>query len=444
VKRQAATPKGIQRRIQDLELGRVRDPRQKAKVKYRLSALLAALVASMATMARSLREVEDRSEQIAHKRDLWLGISHRIADNTFGKVLPRLSFKALVKRLHAAVKAEKRRGNLEPIRLPIRTAAIDGKNVATLRWYDLCRVLDLDPSKTTPKQVKRRLEKEYPNLQFCNPRDGRPYALARVHTVTLISSAAGCCIHQRPIEGATNEIGAMPAVLKELRSAYGRTGLVEMLTTDAGNTSLGVATRIVDELRWHYFCQIKSEHGEVYREAERALGRRRAPAFEYADNQNGYTVTYRVWCYDLGDDGWLSWTHGRQLVRVQRVAEHPTTGAKTVGNRYYVTSKTPEELKPEHALAVSRGHWRCEEETHWTADAMLREDRRQLAWSRHPNGVFVVSLLRMMALNILAVARKLSRIGDREEAPTWHQVALHFLLVLCEPTLCTKAFDDIE
>ena len=139
----------------------------------------------------------------------------------------------------------------------------------------------------------------------------------------------------------------------------------------------------------------------------------------------------------------MNWTHARQLVRVQRIAEHPTTGKKTVGNRYYVTSKSPGELESENALSISRGHWRCEEETHWTADAMLLEDRRQLAWSRHPNGVFIVSLLRMMALNILAVARKLSRLGDREETPTWHQVAEHFLLQLCATTLRTEDFDDI-
>ena len=362
---------------------------------------------------------------------------------TFGKVLPRLSFRALVTRLHAAVKAEKRRGNFEPTRLPIRTAAIDGKNVATLHWFDLCRVLDLAPDEATHGQVKHRLEKRFPNLQLCKPKNGKPYALARVHTVTLISSAASCCIHQRPIEGTTNEIGAMPALLKELRAAYGRTGLVEMLTTDAGNTSLGVATFFVGELHWEYFFQFKSEIGELFRVAERALGRRRVAAFEYADNQNGYTVTYRVWCHDLSDHGWLNWTHARQLVRVQRIAEHPTTGKKTVGNRYYVTSKSPGELESENALSISRGHWRCEEETHWTADAMLLEDRRQLAWSRHPNGVFIVSLLRMMALNILAVARKLTRLGDREETPTWHQVAEHFLLQLCATTLRTEDFDDI-
>ena len=444
MKRQAATPKGIERRIRDLGFDRVEDPRRRASVKHQLPTVLATLVAAVVTMARSLREVEDRSEQIACKQSSWLGINGRIADNTFGKVLARLQVGQLVTRLHAAVKAEMRRGNLAPTMLPIGTAAIDGKNVATLHWYDLCRVLALEPDKATSSQVKRHIKKRFPNLQFCRPKQGMPYALARVHTVTLISSTAGCCIHQRPIEGATNEVGAMPSLLAELHAAYGRTNLVEMLTTDAGNTSLAVATTIVDQMHWHYFSQFKGEHGELYKEAYRVLGRRpedRAD-FGYSDNQNGSTVTYHVWCHDLGSDGWLDWTHARQLVRVQRVAEHPLTGHKTVGNRYYVTSKRPDDLKPQHALGISRMHWRCEEETHWTCDAMLQEDRRQLAWSRHPDGVFVVSVLRVIALNILAIARKLSRLGKRLETPTWHQVAQHFLLVLCAATLLTEDFDN--
>jgi hypothetical protein len=39
-----------------------------------------------------------------------------------------------------------------------------------------------------------------------------------------------------------------------------------------------------------------------------------------ADSQNGKVVTYRVWQHDLGKEGWLDWTHARQLVRVQRTA----------------------------------------------------------------------------------------------------------------------------
>jgi len=402
--RQGATPKGFERRIRDLHFERVSDPRYAPNVNYKLPVILTVLVSAMVTAARSLRHVEQRTSQLLERNGPWQGLEYRIADNTFGKLIPRLELDELAKRLVGMVKAEHRRGNLASTQLPVATAAIDGKNVATLHWHDLCRVLALDSTTAKPKQVKKLLKKEFPNVQLCIPKDGEPYAMARVHTVTLISSRAANCIYQRPIEGRTNEIGAMPALLKELRAAYGRTDIVAMLTTDAGNTSLGTATLIVDNLHWDYFSQFKSEHGELHREAVRLLSRRRESTADetYNDTQNGYVVTYHVWHEDLSEQGWLDWSHARQLVRVQRVAEHPTTGHKTVGNRYYVTSKISSELKPKDALSISRGHWRCEEETHWTTDVVLQEDRRRLAWSRHPHGVFVVSLLRMMALNILA------------------------------------------
>lgn len=446
MKRQAATPNGFERRIRDLHFERVPDPRYAPNVDYQLSVMLTVLVTAMVTKAKSLRDAELRTGQLVKHNGPWQGLHNRIADNTFGNVIGRLEQDALVKRLVGMVKAEHRRGNLEPTVLPIRTAAIDGKNVATLRWHDLCRVLDLDPNTANPKQVKKRLKKEFPNVQLCIPEEGQPYALARVHTVTLISSQAANCIYQRPIEGCTNEIGAMPALLKELRAAYGRTEIVAMLTTDAGNTSLDTATMTVEKLRWHYFAQIKSTHGEIHKEAVRVLGNRRTRTADdtYEDTQNGDDVTYHVWCEDLSEHGWLDWTHARQLVRVQRVAVNRTTGKTSTGNRYYVTSVCPSALNPKDCLTISRGHWRCEEETHWTTDVVLQEDRRRLAWSRHPQGVFVVSTLRMMALNILAVARKLSRLTYTEETPTWHQVAEHFLLVLCATILVTEEFDDVS
>jgi hypothetical protein len=234
----------------------------------------------------------------------------------------------------------------------------------------------------------------------------------------------------------------MPELLKELHAAYKRTGLIGMVTTDAGNTSLKVAGQIKG-YRWDYNMQIKSEHGELYKEAVRVLGSKAMEEADWSetDKQNGEVVTYHVWQYDLTEQGWLDWDHARQLVRVQRIAEHPKTGKRSVGNRYYVSSRTTSQLAKKACLRISRGHWRCEEETHWTADVILQEDRRRLAWSRHPNGVFVVSVLRMMALNIMAVARKLSRLPYSLETPTWQQVGEHFMLVLCESTLETEAFD---
>jgi hypothetical protein len=265
----------------------------------------------------------------------------------------------------------------------------------------------------------------------------------RVHTVTLISADAAPCIHLRPMEGLTNETGAMPALLTELAGAYGHTGLFGLVTTDAGNTARGIMTRIRAS-HWHYGAQIKCEHGDLYTEAERALGARRRDraAASYVDCENGEQVTCHLWCSDLEGAGGLDWTHARQLLRVERIAEKPQSGERTVGNRYYVASLTPDELGPKAALSTTRAHWRCELETHWTADAELGEDRRRLAWSRHPDGVLAVMAIRMMALAILAVARRLSRLGDTRETPTWHQVAEHFLLVICGSVLETAAFDD--
>lgn len=445
MRRQAATSKGLCRRLWDLGFAKVRDPRVAAKVSYPLEILLTALVVGMTTSSRSLRKVEERTAQIAENPEAGLGITQRIADNTFGKVLPRLQVGDLVACLHSMVKAEHRRGNLKPTVLPVGTVAIDGKNVATLRWHDLCRVLKLQPEQAQPDQVKALLTERYPEVQFCVPEKGKPYALARVHTVTLISSEAAVCIHQRPTLGHTNEIGSMPALLAEVRTGYGRTGLITMVTTDAGNTSLKVAGLILDA-EWDYFLQIKSEHGDLFAEAVRALGS--LPDEEAdrtcGDSQNGEIVTYRVWQYDLTEQGWLSWTHARQLVRVQRTAEDPKTGETKIGNRYYVCNLTPTELRSEACSKVSRAHWRCEDETHWTADAELGEDRRRLSWSRHPHGVFVVSVLRRIAANILAVVRRLSRFGYSLETPSWQQVSEHFVLVLCKSILETESFDAVD
>jgi hypothetical protein len=486
--RNSATPKGIERRLRDARFAEVGDPRRAASVRYPLSAILTALVTAVVTGARSLRQVEQRTLQLVGKLGCFRGVSKRIADNTFGRLLPRLPLWGLLACLHRMVKAEHRRGNLKPTRLPVGTVAIDGKHVATLRWHDLSRILKaeqakqaehaeqakhaeqarqaehaeqakqaehaehaeqtddecLEPSAENLAKLRVILDEHYPQAQLCIPDVGEPHVKLRVHTATLVSSGPAVCIHQRPVPGHTNEIGAMPALLDELKAIYNRTRLFGLITTDAGNTSVGVAGQIV-ALGCDYFCQIKSNHGDLHAEAKRALGRRgkaRAAA-SYTDAQNGEVVSYYLWRIELGEQGWLDWTHARQLVRVQRIAEHPVTGKRSVGNRYYVLSQSSDALGPRGAMTVSRSHWRCENGTHWTADAELMEDRHRQAWSRHPRGVLVASAMRMMALLILAVARHLSRLGYSQERPSWSDVMQHFLLRLCDTILETEAFDDV-
>ncbi len=467
MKRQAATPKGIEKRLTDARFSSVTDPRRAASVKYPLPAMLCALVAAIVTGARALRQLEQRTAQLVARLGHFKGLTRRIADNTFSTLLPRLRLSEVLCCLHRMVKAEHRRGNLESTRLSVGTVAIDGKHVATVHWHDLSRLLlaerakqakeqertqqaeqgsdeQLKPTEENVAELRTLLSAHYPQAQLCVPDVGEPHVKLRVHTATLISSQAAVCIHQRPVEGHTNEIGAMPALLAELKAVYGRPRLFRRITTDAGNTSLRVASDTVAQ-SCDYFCQIKSIHGDLHAEAKRALDKRsKAQAkASYTDVQNGKMVTYYLWRTDLGDQGWLDWDHARQLVRVQRIAEHPVTGMRSVGNRYYVLSETSDALCARTALTVSRSHWRCENGTHWTADAELMEDRRRQALSRHPRGILVASAFRMMALLVLAVARQLSRLGYSAERPSWSDVMQHFLLRLCDTILETKAFDTV-
>jgi hypothetical protein len=66
----------------------------------------------------------------------------------------------------------------------------------------------------------------------------------------------------------------MPALLDELKAAYGRSRLFSLVTTDAGNTSCDVGGKLVEQ-GLDYFAQIKSPHGELHAEAVDVLGRRR-------------------------------------------------------------------------------------------------------------------------------------------------------------------------
>ena len=163
--RHAATPKGIDRRLSDAQFFKVGDPRRAASVVYSLPAILNALVVAVVTGARALRQVEQRTAQIVKKLGRWRGLTRRIADNTISALLPRLSLSDLLACLHRMVKAEHRRGNLKPTRLPVGTVAIDGKHTATVHWHDLSSLLKKERAKKAKKVNQDTAEQLEPTAE---------------------------------------------------------------------------------------------------------------------------------------------------------------------------------------------------------------------------------------------------------------------------------------
>jgi predicted transposase YbfD/YdcC len=447
IARNAATPKGFLRRVGDCEFEKVDDPRHDSWVKHPLAGMLKLGTLALASRARSTRSVEARSTRMHPKVRKELKLKSRIADNTFGQTLPDIDWQQCRRGLHRQVKAEWRRGNLRPSQLNKSTVAIDGKHLATVPERRLrgmvSREAELDGDELTVTEMQRIFRWRYPYVQLQEAKEGLR-GMVRAHRATLVSSGAAVTLDQWPVAGKTNEWTTIESTLSTLLAAYGRTQMVQRVTLDAGNATPKAAS-LLNEESVDYLMALKSPQSELYDKARTLLKDRPGSQADYdiRIDERGKMICYSVWQTDL--DGPEGFAGGRQLVRIERVVASDD-GDVDVGNRYFVSSEPTDELDGKQALAVARAHWRCENEGHWTADAIFDEDARRTPWTQHPDGILVVGLLRAIAINILAVLRALSRLSgdDQWVKPTWKMVAEHALMTLFAPVLETGDFDAFD
>ena len=218
--RQAVTKTAVLRRLSDAELEQLPDRRDRRGRRYPYLGLVMALALGAVAAVRSLREVEALTAGLRPGVRRRTRIARRYSDTTLRDTLVGLRPEETRAALHRQVKAEHRRGNLKPTRLPFGVAALDGKGLAKLdRW-------------------------DHPDVQRVGPDGGWPYGLARVHRTHLVSAAATVCLDERPIPGHTNEVGTVCQTTQELIDTYPHTDLFQVITADAGNCSLAHASLI--------------------------------------------------------------------------------------------------------------------------------------------------------------------------------------------------------
>jgi hypothetical protein len=77
-----------------------------------------------------------------------------------------------------------------------------------------------------------------------------------------------------------------------------------------------------------------------------------------------------------------------------------------------------------------RLYCRCEDENHCTADVFFDEDAKRTPWTTDPEAVYVMSFLRMIGLNILAVLRSMCRCEYTRDKLPWTEIILRAKMVL--------------
>lgn len=221
--------------------------------------------------------------------------------------------------------------------------------------------------------------------------------VAAIHMVSAWAVQAHVVLGQVKTEEKSNEISAIPALLKKLELS----GCI--VTIDAMGCQRAIVKDIVERSADYVIC-LKGNQGTMHDEvrqlfdwAQRDNFKELSHAYyESIDKGHGRIETRRYWT-----TGEVDWFEDRAkwagLASFAMVESERVVGEQTsVERRYFISSLSGGDAK-QMAEAI-RGHWGIENELHWVLDVAFREDdcRVRVGYAAQN-----FSLLRQLALSLL-------------------------------------------
>jgi predicted transposase YbfD/YdcC len=246
-----------------------------------------------------------------------------------------------------------------------------------------------------------------------------------VHMVSALACEGGIVLGQIRTQEKSNEITAMPELLR-LLSLEGA-----LVSSDAMGCQVDIAETIVDGDGDYLFGlkgnqpTLQAEAAALFHEADdprrRAVDEAPRPAAEQdeqIDSGHGRIETRRATvCHEF--EGWVPSAERfpslKTLIRVQARVEEKATGKVTEEQRYYISSR---EMTAAMANEAVRAHWAVENGLHWRLDVTFGEDGCRIRTGHAAENMtvvrhFALSLLRAYTKDRLSVRRRRRRCDYR-------------------------------
>jgi predicted transposase YbfD/YdcC len=214
------------------------------------------------------------------------------------------------------------------------------------------------------------------------------------HLLSALAHHVGVTLAQHAVDDKTNEITAVETLLDQL-VLEGR-----IVTMDALLTQRHVAQTIVDK-GGDYVMMVKENQPRLRADIELVftlppVGDRQATAHT-VDIGHG-RIEQRNITTSEALVGYSDWPGLAQVFELGRHVIIQKTNEERVEVVYGVTSLRPERATPGQLLALVRGQWQIENQSHWVRDVTFDEDRSQVRCGNIPQ---VMAALRNTTIGLL-------------------------------------------
>jgi len=225
---------------------------------------------------------------------------------------------------------------------------------------------------------------------------------AAIHMVSAWCRANHMVLGQRATDAKSNEITAIPELLKLLDVN------AAVVTIDAMGCQKKIAKQIVEQ-GGDYVLQLKGNQAGLHDETVELFDnclRDDCHGIAYSaaatiNGGHGRIEQRRIWA--TAEVGWFAerrkWKNLRSLIRVE--AKRTLDGKTSCEYRYYISSLPADD--PQRLLDCIRGHWAVENNLHWCLDISFADDERRI---RKGHGAENFARLSRIALNLLKAQTK--------------------------------------
>ena len=230
-----------------------------------------------------------------------------------------------------------------------------------------------------------------------------------IHMISAWANTQKLVLGQRKVDEKSNEITAIPELIKVLELS----GCI--VTIDAMGTQKNIAQLIIDKGA-DYCLALKGNQGNIHEDVEQLFESCRAQKWQNIDHSffqttekgHGRIETRRYWTmgeveFLLDADKWAG-LKSIGMVESQRTIDGETTWE----TRYYLNSFSS---NAEVFADAVRSHWGIENSLHWVLDVSFAEDDCRIRKDNSPENL---ALLRHLALNLLS-QEKTAKVGVKNK-----------------------------